>query len=85
MQIAILILVLITLLGALARHGGRDIWTQRQSPKSKIYWTIAAVLGLIAIDLATSSEISTAALIITGVAWASIIRNYRIYRQQNPA
>lgn len=85
MQIAILILVLITLLGALALHGGRDIWTQRQSPKSKIYWTIAAVLGLIAADLATSSEISTAALIITGVAWASIIHNYRVYRQQNPA
>lgn len=85
MQIAILILVLITLLGALAWHGGRDIWTQRQSPKSKIYWTIAAGLGLIVIDLATSSEISIVTVLVVGAMGGSIINNYRIYRQQNPA
>ena len=85
MQIAILILVFITLLGALAWHGGRDLWTQRHSPQSKLYWTIAAVLGLIAIDLATSSEISIVTFIIAGAAWGSILHNYRINRQQNPA
>lgn len=85
MQTAILILVFITILGALAWHGGSDVWTQRQSPKSKIYWTIAAGLGLIVIDLATSSEISIVTILVVGAMWASIINNYRIYRQQELA
>ncbi|MCY4673990.1 MAG: hypothetical protein OXD43_09560 [Bacteroidetes bacterium] len=87
MQIALLILVFIILLGALAWHGGRDLWTQRSSPKSKLYYGMAAALGLVVLcstDMTTSSEISTGPFLVIAVVIAgSISRRYRIYRQQH--
>ncbi len=89
MQFAILILVFITLLGALAWHGGRDLWTQRDSPKSKLYYTMATALGaatLLAIITVTSPETPTDPILATCVIFlGGISRRYRIYKQHNPA
>ena len=89
MQIAILILVFISLLGALAWHGGRDLWTQRNSPKSKLYYTMAAGLGFalfFSIEMVTSPETPTGPfLLISAIVLSGISRQYRLYRQQNPA
>lgn len=89
MKIAILILFFILLLGALAWHGGRDLWTQRNSPKSKLYYTMAGGLGfalLISTEMATSPEKSIGPILIIGVVMMSgISRRYREYLQQNPA
>lgn len=87
MQIAILILVFITLLGALAWHGGRDLWTQRDSPKSKLYYTMAAALGfglLFSIDMVTSPEMPTDLLVMGVIFVGGLSRQYRLFRQQNP-
>lgn len=88
MQIAILILVFISLLGALAWHGGRDLRTQRNSPKSKLYYTMAAGLGLALLfstEMVTSPETPTGPILVMGaVVVSNISRRYRIYRQQNP-
>jgi hypothetical protein len=88
MQIAILILVFITLLGALAWHGGRDLWTQWDSPKSKLYHAMAGTLGfalLFSIEMVTSPEPPTGpVLIIAAIVMSGITRQYRLYRQQNP-
>ena len=89
MQIAILILVFITLLGVLAWHGGRDLWTQRYSPRSKLYYTLAAALGLALLfstEMVTSPETPTWPIFVMGAFLvSSISRRYWIYRQQNPA
>ncbi|MCY3615489.1 MAG: hypothetical protein OXH03_10425 [Bacteroidetes bacterium] len=88
MQDAILILVFFLLLGALAWHGGRGLWTQRNSPKSKLYYTMAAGLGfglLWAMELARSPEISIEPFFIFAVIIASgLYRRYQMYLQQNP-
>ena len=88
MQIAILILVFILLLGALAWHGGRGLWTQRNSPKSKLYYTMAAGLGfglLWAIEVAKTSEISPEPFPIFALVFAGgLYRRYQMYLQQNP-
>ena len=87
MQLAILILVFITLLGALAWHGGRDLWTQRDSPKSKLYYILAAALGfglLFSIEMVTSPKIPWTLLVIGVIFVGTICRRYRIYKQQNP-
>lgn len=87
MQIAILILVFITLLGVLAWHGGRDLWTQRDSPKSKLYYTMAAALGfglLFSIEMVTSPEMPTDLLVMGVIFVGGLSHRYRIYKQQNP-
>ncbi len=87
MQIAILILVFIALLGALAWHGGRDLWTQRESPKSKLYYTMAAALGfvlLFSIKMVTSPEMPTDLLVMGVIFVGGLSRQYRLFRQQNP-
>ncbi len=88
MQIALLILVFITLLGALAWHGGRDLWTQRDSPKSKLYYAMAGALGmamLFTIKMVTSPETPTNLILFMYVVFtAGISNHYRIYKQQNP-
>ncbi len=87
MQIAILILVFITLLGALAWHGGRDLWTQRDSPKSKLYYTMAAALGfglLFSLEMVTSPEMPTDLLVMSIIFVGGLSRQYRLFRQQNP-
>ncbi|MDE2770583.1 MAG: hypothetical protein OXI44_05350 [Bacteroidota bacterium] len=88
MQLAILILVFVLLLGALAWHGGRDLWTQRNSPKSKLYYTMAVGLGfgmLWAIEIAETSEFTIEPYFIFAVVIASgLYRRYQMYLQQNP-
>ena len=87
MQIAILILIFILLLGALAWHGGRDLWTRRSSPKSKLYYAMAAGLGgimLVSSEMASSPEILTGPiLIMVVVVMSGVSRRYREYRQQD--
>ena len=87
MQIALLILIFILLLGALAWHGGRDLWTQRSSPKSKLYYAMAAGLGLVMLvssEMASSPELSIGPfLIMAGVVMSGVSRRYREYRQQD--
>ena len=88
MQLAILILVFVLLMGALAWHGGRDLWTQRNSPKSKLYYTMAAGLGfgmLWAIEIAETSEFTIEPYFIFAVVIASgLYRRFQMYVQQNP-
>lgn len=87
MQIAILILVFIILLSALAWHGGRDLWTQRNSPKSKLYYTMAAALGfglLFSIEMVTSPEMPTDLLVMGVIFVGGLSRQFRIYKQHNP-
>ena len=87
MQIAILILVFITLLGALAWHGGRDLWTQRDSPKSKLYYTMAAALGfglLFSMEMVTSPEMPTDLLVIGVIFVGGLSSRYRIYKKHTP-
>ena len=87
MQIALLVLIFILLLGALAWHGGRDLWTQRSSPKSKLYYAMAAGLGfvmLVSSEIASSPEITIGpVLIAVVVVMSGVSRRYRKYRQQD--
>jgi len=87
MQIALLILIFILLLGTLAWHGGRDLWTQRSSPKSKLYYAMAGGLGvvmLVSSEMASSPELSIGPLLIIAVVVMSgVSRRYREYRQQD--
>jgi hypothetical protein len=89
MRIAILILVFISLLVALAWHGGRDLWAQKDSAKSKLYYVMAAALGftlLCTMQVARSSEISTTEppLIMAVIFVGALSYQFRLYRQQNP-
>ncbi len=86
MQLAILILVFVILLGALAWHGGRELWTQRDSPRSKLYYGMAGTLGMVmlaTIKMTTSSEIPTGLWFMVVVfITIAISRHYQIDRQQ---